>query len=159
MMKIEMLPISEIKEYEHNVRKNDKAVPAVADSIKAYGFKVPVIVDKDNVLIAGHTRIRAAKQIGMEEVPAVRADDLTEDQVKAFRLADNKTAELSEWDFARLEEELNEMDPDAILMKYFGRVDREDDEMTEYEAEIDLSGFEDEEFEYECQNCGFRFNA
>lgn len=104
--------------YENNPRNNDDAVDAVAASIREFGFKVPIIVDKNNVIIAGHTRLKAAEKIGMETVPVVRADDLTEEQAKAFRLADNKTAELAGWDFAKLEVELAELDD--IDMSQFG---------------------------------------
>lgn len=101
-----MMRINELKPYEKNPRKNDSAVDAVAESIKEFGFKNPVIIDKDGVIVAGHTRLKAAKKLGLEEVPTIMADDLSEEQVKAFRLADNKTAELAGWDFDLLSEEL-----------------------------------------------------
>lgn len=101
--------INELKPYEKNPRKNDSAVDAVAESIKEFGFKNPVIIDKDGVIVAGHTRLKAAKKLGLEEVPVIMADDLSEEQVKAFRLADNKTAELAGWDFDLLSEELTEI--------------------------------------------------
>ena len=100
------LKVSDLIAYENNPRKNDDAVDAVASSIKSFGFKVPVIVDSNNVIIAGHTRVKACKKLGITEVPCVIADDLTEDQIKAFRLADNKTSELAEWDLDKLSEEL-----------------------------------------------------
>ena len=155
MLNIKDIPIKDLKQYENNARKNDKAVPVVAESIRKYGFKVPVVVDKDNVIIAGHTRVRAAEELGLETVPAVIADDLTEDQAKAFRLADNKTAELAAWDFDRLEEELDQID-DEYLLGLFERKLYEEGE--EYDGEIDLSDYDDEEFQYECPDCGFRFN-
>lgn len=111
------LNISELKPYENNPRFNDKAVDAVAASIKEFGFKVPIVIDKDNVIIAGHTRLKAAQKLGMTEVPVIIADDLTEEQVKAFRIADNKVAELAEWDFEKLEMELKELNID---MNQFG---------------------------------------
>lgn len=155
MLNIKDIPIKDLKQYENNARKNDKAVPVVAESIRKYGFKVPVVVDKDNVIIAGHTRVMAAEELGLETVPAVIADDLTEDQAKAFRLADNKTAELAAWDFDRLEEELDQID-DEYLLGLFERKLYEEGE--EYDGEIDLSDYDDEEFQYECPDCGFRFN-
>lgn len=91
-MQIEEMRVADLIPYENNPRKNDEAVEAVAASIKEFGFKVPIIVDADNVIIAGHTRLKAAQLLGMETVPVIRADDLTDEQVKAFRLADNKTA-------------------------------------------------------------------
>jgi DNA modification methylase len=104
-----MLSIEAIKEYEQNPRANEAAVGPVAESIRAFGFKVPVIVDADNVLVAGHTRVKAARQLGMTEVPAVRADDLTAEQIKAFRIADNKLHELSSWNLELLTTELGEL--------------------------------------------------
>ena len=99
--------IAEIKPYEKNPRKNDNAVDAVASSISQFGFKVPVVIDKDNVIVCGHTRYKAAKKLGLEKVPCVVADDLTDEQIKAYRLADNKVSELAEWDIDLLGEELD----------------------------------------------------
>lgn len=95
--------IDEIIPYINNPRVNDNAVDKVAASIKAFGFKVPCVISSDNVIVTGHTRIKAAKKLGMETVPCIIADDLTDDQIKAFRLVDNKVAEFSEWDFEKLE--------------------------------------------------------
>ncbi len=106
-MKIKDYSLNDIKPYEKNPRNNDNAVDKVAESIKQFGFKVPIVIDKDNVIIAGHTRYKAAIKLGFNEVPCIKADDLTPEQVKAFRLADNKVAEFSEWDFDLLTEELN----------------------------------------------------
>jgi len=119
--------INDIKEYENNPRNNENAIEPVANSIKEFGFKVPIILDRDNIIVAGHTRIRAAKKLGLETVPCVIADDLTPEQIKAFRLADNKVGEIAEWDFAKLEEELK-----AI----------QDIDMSEFE--FDMSMFEEE---------------
>ena len=99
--------IDEIIPYEKNARKNDKAVKYVAESIKQFGFKNPVIIDSENVIVCGHTRVKAAKKLHIEEVPCIIADDLTEEQIKAFRLADNKVAEKAEWDYELLDEEIN----------------------------------------------------
>ncbi len=108
-MNIQMLKLSDIKPYEKNPRKNNEAVKYVAESIKEFGFKVPIVIDKDNVIIAGHTRYKAAKRLKMKEVPTIIADDLTDEQVKAFRLADNKVAEKAEWDFDLLPLEINDI--------------------------------------------------
>lgn len=99
----------ELIPYANNPRENDGAVDAVAASIKEFGFKVPVIIDKDNVIVAGHTRIKAAGKLGIDKVPCIIADDLSEEKIKAFRLADNKVGELAQWDFSKLEEELKEL--------------------------------------------------
>lgn len=110
--------VAELIPYAKNPRKNDQAVNAVAASIKEFGFKVPIVIDSDGVIVAGHTRLKAALLLGLETVPCVVADDLTEDQIKAFRLADNKTAELAEWDYALLDEEIAELTD--IDMSLFG---------------------------------------
>lgn len=124
-MKIIEKKIEELKEYENNPRNNDGAVEAVAESIRQFGFKVPIIIDSDGVIVAGHTRRKAALLLGFDKVPCVVADDLTEEQVKAFRLADNKTNELASWDFVKLEEELAELS--EIDMNVFGfHIDDED---------------------------------
>ena len=105
-IKIIYKPTDEIVPYENNPRLNDEAVEPVANSIKQFGFKVPIIIDSSNVIVAGHTRLKAAKQLGMDKVPCIVASDLTEEQIKAFRLADNKVSEFSSWDYEKLEEEL-----------------------------------------------------
>ena len=114
-MKIENLKISEIKPYEKNPRKNDRAVEIVSKSISTYGFKVPVILDKNNVIIAGHTRIKAAEKLGIKEIPCIRADELTDAQVKAFRIMDNKSNEFAEWDLELLKGELNDLEGTAFF--------------------------------------------
>ena len=109
-MKIVNIEISKLKAYENNPRRiPEKAVDAVANSIKDFGFKVPCVIDKNNVIVTGHTRVQAAKKLGLKEVPCVIADDLTPEQIKAFRLADNKTSELTGWDFEKLDLELEEL--------------------------------------------------
>ena len=99
--------IGEIKPYEKNPRKNANAVEPVASSISQFGFKNPIVIDGNNVIICGHTRYKAAKKLGLKAVPCVVADDLTEEQIKAYRLADNKVSELAEWDIDLLGEELD----------------------------------------------------
>jgi ParB-like chromosome segregation protein Spo0J len=109
--------VCEIIAYANNPRKNNNAVDKVAASIKEFGFKVPIIIDKTNTIVAGHTRLLAAKKLHLKEVPCIMADDLNEDQINAFRLADNKTSEYSEWDIEKLEKELETIDLD---MSEFG---------------------------------------
>lgn len=111
--------VDEIIPYENNPRKNDKAVPAVAKSIQEFGFKVPIVIDKNNIIVNGHTRLKAAKKLGLETVPCIVADDLTPDQIRAFRLADNKVGEIATWDDDKLEEELTEL-TGIIDMQDFG---------------------------------------
>ena len=108
-MDIVLKKISDIRPYEKNPRKNDEAVKYVAESISQFGFKVPIVIDSNGVIVAGHTRYKAAKKLNLKEVPCIVADDLTEEQVKAFRLADNKVAEKAEWDFELLADELDNL--------------------------------------------------
>jgi ParB family transcriptional regulator, chromosome partitioning protein len=122
-MQIVNKPIKDLIPYEKNPRRNDEAVKYVANSIKAFGFKVPIVIDNKNVIVAGHTRLKAAKELGMKEVPCIVADDLNEEQIRAFRLADNKTAEMALWDDGLLKYEL-----DGIIdidMSEFGFIDFE----------------------------------
>ena len=101
--------LKDIKQYENNPRKNDEAVKYVAESIKEFGFKVPIVIDSNNVIVAGHTRWKAANSLNIKEVPCIIADDLSDDQIKAYRLADNKVSEFAEWDFNILNLELDEL--------------------------------------------------
>lgn len=111
-MEIVYKKIDDVIPYENNPRKNKNAVDYVAKSIKEFGFKNPIIIDKNNVIVAGHTRVLAAKKLGLKEVPTIMADDLTDEQIKAFRLADNKVAEFTEWDDDLLKLELDDIDID-----------------------------------------------
>lgn len=135
-MKITEIEITSLKEYENNPRHNDAAVEKVAASIREFGFKVPIVIDADNVIVCGHTRKKAAEKLGLDVVPCIVADDLTEEQIKAFRLADNKTGEFAEWDFAKLETELAALADVDFDMEQFGfEIDFADDIMvTEDEA-------------------------
>ena len=140
-MKILNIQIDQIRPYEKNPRINDEAVKYVANSIKEFGFKQPIVVDKNNVIVAGHTRYKAAIELGLEEVPCIMADDLTDEQVKAYRLADNKVAEASKWDFDLLNTELEDIFD--IDMEDFG-FNFEDDETNEslYTTEINIPQYE-----------------
>lgn len=109
-MQITMRKTSDLLPYINNARKNDHAVDAVASSIKNYGFKQPIVIDSQGEVIAGHTRLKAAKKLQLDEVPCIVADDLTPAQVKAYRIADNKVAELSEWDMDLLKLELEDVE-------------------------------------------------
>lgn len=120
-MKVIMRSIADVIPYENNPRVNDKAVEAVAASLKEFGFKQPIVVDSAGVIVVGHTRLKAAKLLGMDKVPVVVADDLTDEQIKAYRLADNKTAELAEWDFGKLQEEMDALKD--VDMSVFGFID------------------------------------
>ena len=136
-LKITYRKVEELVPYAKNPRKNKEAVDYVARSIKEFGFKNPIIIDKDDTIVAGHTRLLAAKKLKMEEVPCITADDLTEEQIRAFRLADNKTNEFAEWDQVLLDEELENIL--NIDMELFGFLTG--DQSTEGEGEDDKYTF------------------
>lgn len=117
MEKIIYMSVDELIPYENNPRKNTKAVDKVAKSIEEFGFKVPIVVDENKVIVAGHTRLLASKQLGLDVVPVIVADGLTDEQVRAFRLADNKVSEFSKWDEDKLRAELEQLEID---MAQFG---------------------------------------
>lgn len=121
-MNVQMKRIDEIRPYENNPRKNEQAVDAVAASIQEFGFRQPIVIDKNGVIIAGHTRYKAAKSLGLTEVPCEIASDLTDEQAKAYRLADNKSGELASWDYELLDVELEELQAD-FDMTDFGFID------------------------------------
>ena len=133
-MNVQEIKLKDIKPYGKNPRKNDNAVPYVAESIKQFGFKVPIVIDKNNVIVAGHTRYKAARKLGFKSVPCIIADDLTDEQIKAFRLADNKVSEKAEWDLDLLDSEI-----EGIF----------DIDMTDFGFEFESEELEAEEDEYQ----------
>lgn len=161
-MQIEMTALELIHSYENNPRDNDGAVDAVAESIKEFGFKVPIIVDQAMTIVAGDTRYKAAVKLGLTEVPVIKAEDLSSEQIKAYRIVDNKTAEMSKWDYGKLDEELSMiMDIDMTRFGFGDGLDDDDGLRTQDlddGEEISLDDFEDENFDCECPMCGFKFN-
>ena len=155
-MEIKMVPLSAITPYENNPRRNADAVKYVRKSIEQFGFKVPMVLDAQNIIVCGHTRYLAAQEMGMEEVPCVYADDLSEEQIKAFRLADNKTAEMSAWDFEKLEIEMQEI---GIDMTDFGFHDSDFDESALDDLFADAQGKEKEPKKIQCPHCGEWFEV
>lgn len=152
--KVTYMDVDSLIPYANNPRLNDNAVDAVAASIKEFGFKVPIVVDGENVIINGHTRLKAAHKMGLTQVPVIVADDLTPGQVKAFRLADNKTSELAEWDLGKLDIELGEIDD--LDMSSFGF-----DDVTGGDLDFaDVPDLSDETYEepehtmLKCPSCG-----
>ena len=148
--------INDLTPYENNPRKNDKSVDYVANSISQFGFKVPIVIDSSDVIVAGHTRYKAAVKLKIETIPCIVADDLTDEQIKAFRLADNKAGESSQWDMDLLADEL-----DSILdldMSDFGFIDMD---MPEDDLALDLDDNkpqqEKEMQTCHCPKCGFEF--
>ena len=136
-MKIVNLKTEQLIPYINNPRNNDDAVDKVASSIKEFGFKVPIVINKDNVIVTGHTRLKAAKKLGIEEVPCIIADDLTDAQIKAFRIADNKVSEYAQWDEDLLKIELEQLE--------------------EMDFNLELVGIEADELEV-MLNLGFDYN-
>lgn len=124
--------LSWLKPYANNPRDNESAVEPVAKSIKEFGFKVPIVATSDGEIINGHTRFKASKRLGLEKVPVIIADDLTDEQIKAFRLADNKVSEFSKWNEDKLRDELKQLEMD---MAEFGFEFTELTELLEEEKE------------------------
>lgn len=160
--KVELVEIKDIIPYENNPRFNDGAVEAVANSIKEFGFNQPLVLDKNYVVIAGHTRLKASKELGLKRVPCIIVDDLNAEQVKAYRLADNKTGEIATWNWEELTAELEELENIEIDMSEFGFDSHED---IDYDALSDLfEANEPKEKKAEphliiCPNCNYEFDA
>lgn len=152
-----MVSVADIIPYENNPRKNADAVQYVKNSIEQFGFKIPMVLDAENVIVCGHTRFLAAQELGMTEVPCTYADDLTEEQIKAFRLADNKTAEMSAWDFEKLKLELSEL-PEIDMADFgFTGLSVDDLEITDNDFISDTEKTKTKEKEIVCPHCGEKF--
>lgn len=166
-MKVEMWSIDKVIPYARNPRKNDAAVPKVMASLKEYGFRQPIVVDKEGVVIVGHTRLKAAQQLGMTEVPVHTATGLTASQVKAYRIADNRTSEEAEWDQELLGLELSDLreaDFDLNLTGFDGDMiekalnpdepppiaEQPPEEFKEYDENIPTN--------CECPKCGYKWS-
>lgn len=149
------LNINDIKEYENNPRINNMAVDDVAESIKQCGYINPIIVDENNVILAGHTRLCAIKKIGKDKIQVLKVTGLTEKQKKKYRILDNKTAEKSEWDFDKLQQELEELDFEDYD---FGFEEIESVELNNTSRELNIEDYSNDKFECECPRCGFKFN-
>lgn len=147
-MNVVNLSIDELKPYKNNPRFNDQAVEAVMNSIKEFGFKVPIVVDKNNVIVAGHTRYKASKRLGLKEVPCIIADDLTDEQIKAFRLADNKVSELAEWDKDLLNLELNDLQLDMEQFGFIPEIESPEDKKKQEKVyeKMELRAFEHHDY-------------
>ena len=154
-MQIKELSLQELRPYEKNPRKNDAAVEKVANSIKTFGFKVPLVIDTDNVIVCGHTRFKAAQKLGLDKVPCVVADDLTPELIKAFRLADNKVAELATWDFEKLDVELAELDGLTVDMNDFGFADNPHIDFDKIPELLEESYKEPKQKKLTCPKCGY----
>lgn len=152
-MEIVMLDIDKITPYYNNPRRNKEAVKYVAESIKNFGFKVPITVDKDYVIITGHTRYEASKLLNLKKIPTIIVDNLDPNKIKAFRLADNKVAEFAKWDYDKLQEELQNIKD--IKMEMYGFFS-EDETMIDWDnvEEIDVDNYEKpDEKKCQCPYC------
>ena len=149
-MQVREVPRDRVRPYPNNPRHNDHAVRGVADSIQAFGFQQPIVVDKDYVVIVGHTRLKAAELLGLETVPVVVADNLTPDEAAAYRLADNKTGETSIWDLPKLDIELSGI---SLDMGAFGFEEKEPPSLESLIAHTP----DRKEHEVVCPECGASF--
>lgn len=156
-MKINDMKLSAIHPYKKNPRQNESAIEGVKESIKAFGFQQPIVVDKKNTIIVGHTRYYASIDLDLSNVPVVVASKLTPKQVRAYRIADNKTNEFSEWDFDLLKTELKNIDE---LFTGFTDTEIEDllnsKDVVNKSSELDASNFS--EFDHQCPKCGFEYD-
>lgn len=147
-MKIEIVDINSIQPYKNNPRKiSETAIDKVANSIKEFGFRQPIVVDKDKVIVVGHTRFNASKKLGLKEVPITVADNLNKEQINAYRIADNRTNEDAEWDYKLLQEEFSNLVDEKFNLELTGF---NEDELKKYLAmeedfEVDLPEINDED--------------
>ena len=160
-MRLEEIALADIVPYENNPRRNDGAVNAVAESIRQCTYISPIIVDEDHVILAGHTRYKALKAMGIDSVKCLVCEGLTEEQKRKYRYLDNRTGEKATWDIMKLEVELEGVDLEGF--DFFGMA--EDfapgpgkERKTDGSVEFDTEDFGDERFRYRCPKCGFRFN-
>lgn len=154
-MEIVNIAVDKLVPYENNPRNNTEAIQYVANSIKEFGFKVPLVIDEDNIVICGHTRLLAAKQLGLKDVPCVVADDLTDEQIKAFRLADNKVGEIATWDLNKLQLELDFLD---CNMEEFGFISAmEEPDITDFLEDHESKTKEPKTVV--CPECGHAFTV
>ena len=143
MLEVQQMRVSSLKPWQDNPRLNDHAVDAVARSIKSFGFNVPILCDQNSTIIAGHTRWKAAKKLGMKSVP-VLVLEMTETQRKAYSVADNKTAQIAEWDYPQLREVLEELRCDQIDLSSLGYSASELDALLREEEDFDWKAFEEQ---------------
>ncbi len=161
-MEVRNMNIDDIKPYDNNPRDNDNAVESTANSIKEFGWQQPIVVDKDMVIIVGHTRYKAAKKLGYKEVPVVVASNLNKEQVRAYRLADNKTGELANWVYGDLMSEIQEIQD--LDLTDFGFNDSDLDISDKWEDNVSLDDYEEPDtsnFEPKkciCPKCGYLGN-
>jgi ParB-like chromosome segregation protein Spo0J len=159
-LEVKMVPIGSIRQYENNPRINDQAVDAVARSIEAFGFRQPIVVDKKGVIIVGHTRYKAAIKLGMKEVP-VHVADMKPAEAKAYRIADNKTGDLAQFDFGLLEREMDELGESGFDLSLTGFTDKE---IAEFPGNVEAPEAFPEvgegiDTDHECPKCGYKWSG
>ena len=150
--------LTEIKPYKRNPRINDNAVEAVKESIRQCEYVAPIVVDENGVILAGHTRYKALKEMGVDEIEVCVKSGLTEEQKKKYRILDNKTAELADWDFDLLTQELDGLDFEGFDFGFDFDIEPTQAEIKDGVKEYDTEEFADEQFKYTCPKCGFKFN-
>lgn len=160
-LKIEYVEVNKLVPYEKNTRiHKDYDVSQIMESINQFGFVDPVGIWKGNVIIEGHGRVEAAKKLGLDKVPCIRLDNLTDEQRRSYAIIHNKTAEYSFWNFEMLKDELADLDDSAFNVTFDlpFEVPEEDVNYGDKNGEINLAAFDDEKFKYVCPDCGFKFN-
>jgi ParB-like chromosome segregation protein Spo0J len=166
-MKTETWPLERLIDYARNPRKNDHAVDRVAAAIKEFGFRVPIVAKSDGLVVDGHLRLKAARKLGLAEVPVVLADDLTDAQVKAFRISVNRMAELAEWDSELLALELGELGELGFDLELTGfnegeiaALSLDDAKPPTKEQESSTKEIDPDDFTlgHRCPRCGFEFD-
>lgn len=162
MRELKYIELKDLKPYKNNPRKNEDGVEKVRESIELFGFNVPLIVTDKLEIVAGHTRYKAAEELGLDKVPCIVIDDLSKDKIKQYRIIDNKTGELANWDYEKLFRELDDIQ-EINLDPFFAFQMPEEKEMRDQiiadNEEISLDEFSDDNFEIECPECGFRWNV
>ena len=166
MQQLESWPTDSLIEYARNPRKNDHAVDRVAAAIREFGFRVPILAKSDKTIVDGHLRLKAAKKLGLEEVPVLLCDDMTDIQVRAFRLSVNKVSEFADWDDEMLRVELDELGKDGFDLELTGfsldevRALSLNDEYPEQNPESSSKEIDTDEFamDHACPKCGFEFD-
>lgn len=156
-MRFMEMRLKDLKPYENNPRKNDAGVAAVRESIKQCGYIAPIVVDENMEILAGHTRYKALKKLGIEVVPVAVVKGLTDDQKRKYRILDNRTGEMSYWDYEKLYIELEGLDFEGFQFGFEKLTDAMDQDF-DNGIELDMEDFNDDAFKHECPECGFRFD-
>lgn len=157
-MELVTLKLKDIKPYERNARRNDHAVSAVVESIRQCDYIAPIIVDENHIILAGHTRWKALKKLGRTEAECVVKSGLTDEQKRKYRLLDNKTAELAEWDFDLLADELDGLDFSEFNLDWGFAEKLAENAFDGGQREYAESDFDKEKFQCQCPRCGFLFD-